>query len=242
MKRTITIGLAAMVLFAIFAGGASLAMAEEQEQDDELDELSVGEQLSGAMSAQEAELDGELDRHAFGNAIANAESDEERAALITERKEAVREDIDTQKADHEALQDAYEAGEVTRGEYVSDLSAQGVGIDNAHAAVDDMDEAANDLPTELREEAGVNSEALNTLREEAEELTGPEVAAIATTIAGPDVSDRIGGPDNGDAGPGDRAGGPDDGDDDEADADDGEDEDADNGDTEDTEAGPDTPE
>lgn len=187
MNRTSTLGLIALVVLALTAGGASLAAAEdgdESAETDELNNLTVGEQISSVMSAQEAEVTSEIERHAFGQAIANADSDEERAEIIANRTEELKSDVDERLSDKEELRSEYKAGNISRAEYVSELAAHGVEAKHVNESVDEINETAGELPEELLEENGVNTTALNTLRNEAANMTGPEVAAVAQTIAG----------------------------------------------------------
>ncbi len=187
MNRLSIHGLIALLALAVVVGGAPLAAAEDTNSSTnatDLADLSVGERISSIMSAQDAEVTAEFEQHTFGRAIANADSDEERAEIIAQRQAELNSSIEQDLSEKKELREAYKSGNISRAEYVSELSAQSVKAQNINESVESMKNATDGLPTEILKENGINTSALNTLRNEAAEMTGPEVAAVAQTIAG----------------------------------------------------------
>ncbi|MEF8807987.1 DUF7096 domain-containing protein [Natronomonas sp.] len=182
MKRILSLLLAAMVVGSLLAAVPLGAATQENET-----ETLPGEQFAGVVGTQEAELDGELEARAFGIAVANADSDTERAELIADRLDRNDERLAEIEARQQTLREQRDAGDISEGTYrakvtiaVAETSATN-GTTNAAAGV------AADLPDTVRSEYGIDDDRIGTLRTDAAELTGPEVADIARDIAGPDV-------------------------------------------------------
>jgi hypothetical protein len=66
-------------------------------------------------------------------------------------------------------------------------------MQNARQMATETDNASRGLPADLLESKGINATAIQTLKERAGELGGPQVAAIARGIAGPGAApgDRV---------------------------------------------------
>lgn len=191
MRRTLTIVLGVMVAL-VFVMGSPLAIAQPTEAPTDLD-VEPGEQLAGAISVTDAEIDGEIEERAFGLAIANAATEDEKAEIIAEKVNNVSDrvdDLDERLAD---LEDKREAGEISQGQYaaeVAQIEAERATVERQAAQVVN---ASADLPEEMLSEHGVNVTAIHTIQENASELTGPEIAEIAKSIAGDNVGQSIGG-------------------------------------------------
>lgn len=210
MKRSnaLTLGLVVAALLAVPVVGAAAAggdvVAQTNETNSSNASVSPGERLSGVVGVQGAELEGEVDRRAFGLKVARAASDDARAQVVGEQLGDIEQRLQNLTAQKEALDEARENGSISQGEYaakVSELAARG---QTASDLANDTNETAGELPREVLEANGVNVSAIQQLRDDASELTGPEVAAIARSIAGPNVGEApqevpAGGPD--DAGP-----------------------------------------
>ncbi len=179
-----TLVAAVAVLTAIGAVGAQAGTGENES-------VAPGEQLAGVVGVQNAELDGEVDQRSFQATLANADSDEKRAALIADRYERVSAELNSTEATLEELRDARDAGELTNGQYQAQVAVIGAQHGNAERAAGQMNETADGLPADVLEANGVNATAIETLRGNASELGGQEVAEIAQSIGGP-PADRPG--------------------------------------------------
>ena len=166
---------------------------------DDANRTSPGERLAGVVGVQGAEIDGEIDSRAFARRVGPDRSDEERADAIAERLDRNADRLDEIERRQAELRDRRAAGEITEGEFrsrMARLAAETATIDrttNRSAA------AAEEIPREQLEARGVDADRIETLRTRANELSGPEVAAIAREIAGPNVGGPAGRPDH--AGP-----------------------------------------
>ncbi|MDS0259670.1 hypothetical protein NDI56_09730 [Haloarcula sp. S1CR25-12] len=124
----------------------------------------------------------------------------ERTNLVRDRAGTLERRLDRLQRQNESLRAEYENGSLPQPAYIARQSRLSARIDGLRAAVNDTDEAAA--------RAGVNDSRLERLRENASELDGPEVAAIARGLGGGPPADR-GPPDEaGERGPPDDARGP----------------------------------
>lgn len=210
MKRTtaLAFGLVVAAMLAVPIVGAATTggdvVAQTNETNNTDGTVSPGERLSGVIGVQEAELEGEVDRRAFGLKVARAASDDARAQIVKEQLGDLEQRLKNLSERKEALKQARANGSISQGEYaakVSELVARGQTVSTL---ANETNETASGLPAEVLEANGVNVSAIQQLKTNASELTGPEVAQIARSIAGPNVGEApgeipVGGPE--DAGP-----------------------------------------
>lgn len=220
MKRitTLTIALALAVAVTATPLAAAAGTAGVQEENDDEDrtgaELAPGEQLAGIVGVQEAELNGDVSERTYGIKLAKAETDEERADVVAEQVRGVEQRLENLERTHENVTDAYEAGEISHGEYSAEMAALAAERQTGERLANGTAATAGELDSELLAERGVDAEAIQTLSDRASELGGEEVSAIARSIAGDHVgqpvengrepgapieppTDRTGGPDEG---------------------------------------------
>lgn len=213
MKRTtaLTFGLVVAAMLAVPIVGAAATGGDVVAQtngtnntNDTNGTVSPGERLSGIVGVQGAELEGEVDKRTFGLKVARAASDDARAQVVNEQLGDIQKRLENLSAQSMALDEARENGSLSQGEYaarVSELAARG---QVAKDLTNETNRTAGTLPAEVLEANGVNVSAIQQLKNNANNLTGPEVAQIARSIAGPNVGEApedipVGGPE--DAGP-----------------------------------------
>jgi len=194
MRRTaVTIGLVVAALLAAPVVGMAVAGTGDQvaqtdnETDENASEVTPGERLSGVVGVQEAELEGEVERRAFGIEVAGAATNDSKAAVVADRLDRIEQRLTEVRERKAALDEARANDSMSEGEYrarVSELVAQGQASKDL---LNESERTAGQLPAETLEQRGVNASAIRTLKESAAELTGPEVAEIARSIAGPNV-------------------------------------------------------
>ncbi len=208
MKRT-TLLVAVLVVVGMIVVPATGALAQETETDDgnETAEMAPGERLGGVVGVQQAEFDGEIERNAFAIALDRADDNATKAGLIAEKlgqTETRLGELGERKAD---LQEKRENGTISEGQYRAQTAKMATEVETAKQQLNQSNATAAELPEETLRENGVNATAIRTLMDDANELSGGEVAEIARSIAG----DRSGMVDRGapgDNGPGaDRADG-----------------------------------
>jgi len=146
------------------------------------------------VGVQGAEISGEVEARSLNASLARADSEEARAAVIANRTDRSRERLSELRAEKERLDEAYENGSIDRGEYRARLARLGAEIRSLQRVTNATSDAAEDLPADVLERKGVNVTAIRTLRSDAADLSGPEVAAAAKRIAGDDAGREFGGP------------------------------------------------
>jgi len=188
------------------AGGGVVAQTNGTNDTNASEAVSPGERLSGVVGVQSAELEGEVEKRTFGLKVARAASDDARAQVVNEQLGDLEQRVATLGERRQALEQARANGSMSGGEYaarVSELTAESRTVSDL---ANDTDETASGLPADVLEANGVNVSAIQQLRNNASGLTGPEVAEIARSIAGPNVGQAptevpAGGDRPGDAGP-----------------------------------------
>jgi len=96
------------------------------------------------------------------------------------------------------LDEARENGSISEGRYRAEMSEVAAQTETAKRLANQSGTVSQSLPATVLEERGINATAIQALQDRAGNLSGPEVAEIARTIAGPNVGDTAG-----DRGPGD---------------------------------------
>ncbi len=200
MRRTLTVLTAALVVVGTLGAGTALGAVQStnattgQPAADAANETNAtvapGERLAGVVGTQEAELDGEIDSRSFGLAVARASSEEAKAALIAEKVNETQRELGNLTQQREQLRQARQNGTISQGEYRARITELAARTENAERAANDTANASQGLPTDVLESKGVNATAIQTLRDEAKNLSGGEVAEIARSIAGSEAADQ----------------------------------------------------
>lgn len=186
-------------LVAVPIGGAAQVAADAAyAQDDTATEqaaenasIAPGEQLMGVVGVQGAEVEGEVESRAFGIAVARAESPNETADVVADRFDRVTERVEALEARQTELREARDNGSMSEGEYKARMAQVAVQSQNAERMANETSNASEGLPVERLEARGVNASAIQQLQANAGELSGPETAAIAKTIAGDQAGSAI---------------------------------------------------
>lgn len=194
---------AALVACLLFVAVLALALPAVAQGDtgsdanESVDDVTVGESISGFMQSTEASAEGDVDqglyqaRYETANESERTAIVEERTANLEARLTAVEDRIDRIQADRDEMDPiAYRARMSAAAAQLRSLEASANGTERDAATV------------------GVNTTRLETLRNRAAELSGREVAAIARNLAGvtPDGPNGSGPPE--DPGRGDGQGSP----------------------------------
>lgn len=184
MKRT-SILVALMVVVGMVAVPAVGAVAQQNsETENDVDETSPGERLSGVVGVQQAEFDGEIERNAFTIALDRADDNATKASHIAEKlneTEARLSELDERKAE---LDEQRANGDITEGQYRAQTAKMATEVETQKQQLNQSNATASELPAETLEENGVNVTAIGTLMDNANELSGDEVSEIARSIAG----------------------------------------------------------
>lgn len=141
--------------------------------------VSLGATVSAFMQASAAETRGAVDNRMFSAAFNRTADEQAKARLVTGRTKALEMRLDRLQAERAALLNGSDELTVAERAKAARLAAR---IESLQRAINQTDTAA--------ERAGVNSTRLDTLRQNANELSGPEVAALAGGL----VDNSTGGP------------------------------------------------
>lgn len=178
-------------------GPAATDAAQDTETNtptvDDNASVEPGEKLSGVVSVQRTELEGEVDERTFGVKVARANSDSAKADVVAEQLDDVEQRIEELEQRKQTLEEARANGSMSEGEYQAKMATVAARTANAERMANASGETAQGLPADVLSEKGVNVTAIQTLKDRANELSGPEVAAIAQSIAGSDVGTSMAG-------------------------------------------------
>lgn len=187
MSRFGTILMAVALVSALLAVplGVSAVAADEPTATEA---VAPGERLAGVVGIQQAAVDGDLSERRYAARLDRADSDAERAAIVDERREEIERRLAAHEAELAELRAARDAGNITEGTYrarVATLAAEKGSTERAAARAS---ETARQLPAAVRQARGISVESFQELRANASRLGGPETAAIAREIGGPNAS------------------------------------------------------
>lgn len=186
MWRRVAVVVAVVVLGAV---GASLVAAQPSADPGEIgnDSILPGERLSGAVGVTDAELSGNLEERTFGLAVARANTDKAKAVTVGDHLDVIEERLTELEERKVTLNESRNAGNITEGQYRARLAR--LEAERRHVAQQTNQSGAilRELPDAAVEQAGIDVDRIEQLREKAGDLGGPGVADIARGIAGKDV-------------------------------------------------------
>ena len=154
--------------------------------------------FSAAVDVQEAEVESELEGRAFGIEVNRANSDASKATVVAREVDQLERRTEALRERKQTLVEARENGTISETRYRAEMAALSARTEAVQRQIDRTQATTNDLPADLLESKGVNATAIETLRNDSRDLSGPDAADVAGTIAGPARGD---GP-AGDDGPG----------------------------------------
>jgi|AntDeeMetagen681_2_1112603.scaffolds.fasta_scaffold00070_1 hypothetical protein len=209
MSRIGTILLAVALVSALVAVPLGVsAAAAEQIETNETDQVAPGERLAGVVGIQEAAVSGDLSDRRYEARLQRADTDAERAEIVADR----RDEIDRRLGDHRTelaeLRAAREAGNITEGTYRARVATLAAEKGSTERAAERASETARQLPADVLDTRGISVDELDRLRANASDLGGPETAAIAREIGGPNASRPVDGPRRGGPAAGNHTNGP----------------------------------
>lgn len=153
--------------------------------------VTPGERLSGVVGVGQAELEGEMERRAYGIEFASAATADAKADVVADRLDRLQQRLEALEQEKRALEDARENDEISEGEYRSRMAELAARTETVKQLAVASEARANSLPEDVLADKDINRTAIQTLRQNAEELAGPEVAEIARSIAGENVGRSV---------------------------------------------------
>lgn len=146
--------------------------------------IQPGEQLAGVVGVQGAEIDGEIEGRAYGHAVAAARNNNSKASVVADQVERLETRLTELRERRDSLQEAHANGSLQGGQYRAQMATVAARIGQVERQLNQSQQFANGLPENARSAAGLNVSALETLRTQAHEMRGGEVAEIARSVAG----------------------------------------------------------
>lgn len=153
--------------------------------ENETTEAAPGTRLAGSVGVQGAELGSELETRSLDHQLNRSNSNASKAQVIARQATQSQARLAALRTERQQLETARENGSIGANEYrvrAAHLSARAVALERVSNRTT---QTASGLPRETLRQNGVNVTSLETLRSSADQLTGPDIAAIARTLAGP---------------------------------------------------------
>jgi hypothetical protein len=122
----------------------------------------------------------------------HADTNDWRAGVVADEVDHLDERLAALERRAAELDRAYENGSMNRGEYQARMAQLRAEQRSLERLANATETTARDLPPQALEARGVNVTAIGQLRANAANLTGPEVAAMARSIAGPGAGRGLG--------------------------------------------------
>jgi len=154
---------------------------------NESDTAGMGTQLTAFAQSSSAAANDSVE-NGMWQARFDQTNASEQAQLVTNRTGTLEQRLAQLQDRNESIQAQYENGTLPETAYVAQQSQLSARIAALQTAINDTDDAAM--------QAGVNASRLDALRQNASELSGPQVAAVARGLGGGPPADRPGGPPN----------------------------------------------
>lgn len=207
-----TLAVACLLVVAVVGPVAAAGAGDAGSQAANESATTAGEQLSGVIGVQGAEVEGDMADRSLSNRLEQARGPNQTAAVVASEYESADERLAELRDRKAALEAARENGSISQGEYRARTATLVAEISVVERLANRTASVAAGLPAAALEARGVDAAAIQRLAGDARNLTGPEVAAIARSIAGPGVGRPVGvprGPPGSPGVPGDATGTPD---------------------------------
>jgi hypothetical protein len=155
--------------------------------------IPPGSQLTGIVGVQKAEIEGEIATRSLDVALNRSGDNASKQAAVVARQVT---DLESRLADlreRKAELDRARANDtITEGEYRARIAAVAARTSTVKRLANRTENATRDIPGETLRESGVNATAIAKLKTGARNLSGPEIAEIARSVAGPGAGTGLG--------------------------------------------------
>lgn len=149
--------------------------------------VTPGGQLMGVIGVQQSELNGTVHGRAFGHKMARAATNESKASVVADQATDIKEQLRELREEKRQLRKAYRNGSISTAKYHAEMAELAAETQNVRRMANATANASAGVPESQLAEKGVNVTAIQTLENEAANLSGRQVASIAHSIAGPKV-------------------------------------------------------
>ncbi|MFC6757253.1 MULTISPECIES: DUF7096 domain-containing protein [Haloarcula] len=175
----VSVAVAMLVAPTIMAGETATATRNTTNESGET--AGMGAQVTAFTQSSSTAMNDSVE-NGMWKAGFNQSNASERAPLVQNRTGTLEQRLDRLQRQNESLTERYENDSIPEPAYLAQQSRLSARIDSLQTAINDTDEAAA--------QAGVNDSRLERLRQNASELKGPEVAAIARGLGGGPPAER----------------------------------------------------
>ncbi|MFC4552037.1 MULTISPECIES: hypothetical protein [Halorussus] len=133
-------------------------------------DVAPGQQLAGAVGAQGAAVQGELWNRTLSERLASASTPDERAQVLADEVETIREYVDALESVRENLTSAWERDRISEGEFRASLSTFVVRARTVERRANRTAAAVAELPRDVRSEYGLSVAEVRNLSVRAHQL------------------------------------------------------------------------
>jgi len=200
VSRKVLILVVTLMMGIALVGASPLVSAQEvsgvETDDGEREEtgISLGHKMSGVIAVSMTDFEGELERMEFEQEMAEADNESSQAGVVGDEVRESQEELAEIKEERSKVLEEFKAGEISQSEFATRMAVLEAEQENVVEKVDRAGSEADELPAEALESEGVDMGKVVELRENASEMSGPEVAALATSLGGADQSEERGPP------------------------------------------------
>ncbi|WP_410766489.1 hypothetical protein [Haloferax sp. DFSO60] len=163
---------------------ANNSTTTESPTNDTANATPPGQKLAGVIGVQGSETNGEIERRSFDRRFENANSNASKAAVVAGQLQSASVRLETLEERQERLETLYEQGNISEARYRVQMTRIVADLEQTKAILNRTESAATTVPESDLRERGVNTTELEDLRTRANNLTGPEVSAIARDLTG----------------------------------------------------------
>jgi len=189
----VVILLAAVVTAPIAGAVAVSADTPTETVTENASVVEPGDRLQGVVGVQEAEVSGDIEERAFGLAFTEAETNDSKAAVVESQVTSLEDRIERLENRTVEIRAARENGTIDESEYRARMAILATEAATARRLANETANATRRVPAEALAQRDVDPESVTSLGRRASNLSGPEVAGIARSIAGNGVGKRVAG-------------------------------------------------
>ncbi|MGM0372472.1 MAG: hypothetical protein ACQEQJ_08210 [Halobacteriota archaeon] len=168
------------------------SLNETNETNETTETVAPGAQLSAIVSTQQAEIRGSVSERAFGHSVAAAHSNQSKAKLVANETEQLEAQLAHLRNQTEEFEQAHENGTIPEGAYYAHVSRLEAQINSMERLINQTESTSESIPANVRQAHGINSTQLEDLRSQARNMSGPENAAVARSVVGPNPGQGMG--------------------------------------------------
>ena len=154
--------------------------------------VAPGEQLAGVVGVGKTEVAGEVAARAFGFAVSSAKTNGTKALLVSRQLSDLNTELNSLHQRKQDLRQARSNGSISEGRFRAEMAQLVAQIRTTNRLTNETQVASSGIPRAHLNRHGVSDSAIDRLRRNASQLTGPQAAAMARSIAGPRAGAPLG--------------------------------------------------